>query len=252
MLHKSCSTIKRGFTLIELLVVIAIIAILAAILFPVFARARENARRASCQSNLKQIALGVTMYAQDYDEKLPCTRVSSTAYSATQPYAWADNLQPYLRSTQIFQCPSETNSEGTGVTAWGASPVAYAPGYSDYYMNTATRGISDAAFNSPALTVLLGDGDSGNSNNSYDGCLESWADQTAGDSAGAACTAAEPYITNLTPAGRHLDGANYAFADGHVKWLKGSIMSGTVINGSSAIGNSLYTTSNGKATFDPS
>src|SRR5688572_18777417 len=86
---------KQGFTLIELLVVIAIIAILAAILFPVFARARENARRASCQSNLKQIGLGIAQYSQDYDEKLtPCYDSQTSASSLP----WQSLIQPYVKS----------------------------------------------------------------------------------------------------------------------------------------------------------
>jgi len=247
---------RRGFTLIELLVVIAIIAILASILFPVFARARENARRASCQSNLKQIALGVAMYIQDYDEKMPRTRFSATLVTPTNPYGWADMLQPYLKSTQIFQCPSETNSANTSVGLNGSAPSVTAPGYSDYFMNAAAFNQSDAAFASPSLTVLLGDSMSGNSYNNYDGCSFSYADQSY-LATGSACATAQSYTTNETnlagtdgSAGRHLDGANYAFADGHVKWLKGSIISGTIINGSTAIGNRLYPTSNGKATFD--
>jgi len=241
---------RKGFTLIELLVVIAIIAILASILFPVFARARENARRASCQSNLKQIALSMFMYNQDYDEKLPAVRAPYAAFNpGGNAYGWADRLQPYLKSTQILQCPSETN---------GPSSVPTSPGYSDYFMNTATQGISDASLNAPSLTVLLGDGVSGNSANRFDGCFNSYADQTGSSFVGSACSSAQSYVTNLisftgvTAAGRHLDGANYAFADGHVKWLKGSIISGSVINGSTAIGNKLYPTSNGQATFDPS
>jgi prepilin-type N-terminal cleavage/methylation domain-containing protein/prepilin-type processing-associated H-X9-DG protein len=95
---------KQGFTLIELLVVIAIIAILAAILFPVFARARENARRASCQSNLKQIGLGIFQYSQDYDETM--TPSNQTNSGSSTP--WHNLLQPYVKSTQIFRCPSNT------------------------------------------------------------------------------------------------------------------------------------------------
>ncbi|BCM92029.1 hypothetical protein IAD21_03908 [Abditibacteriota bacterium] len=98
----------RGFTLIELLVVIAIIAILAAILFPVFARARENARRASCQSNLKQIGLGLIQYAQDYDETLPAWYSGpSNISNSTTSYKWNDAIYPYVKSEQIFTCPSD-------------------------------------------------------------------------------------------------------------------------------------------------
>jgi len=90
---------RKGFTLIELLVVIAIIAILAAILFPVFARARENARRSSCASNLKNIGLGVIQYVQDNDEMLPLNGAITSGPTGT--------LQPYVKSKQIFQCPSD-------------------------------------------------------------------------------------------------------------------------------------------------
>lgn len=98
---------NRGFTLIELLVVIAIIAILAAILFPAFARARENARRTSCLSNMKQIGLGVTQYLQDYDEKYPFNnQVGVPAYSTTIEANWIAQTQPYIKSWQLFRCPS--------------------------------------------------------------------------------------------------------------------------------------------------
>src|SRR5438045_8639866 len=96
---------RFGFTLIELLVVIAIIASLAAILVPVFARARENARRSSCQSNLKQVCLGITQYVQDYDEKMPLVAFSGgTGYVTTSTPAdgWANTIQPYVKSLQIL------------------------------------------------------------------------------------------------------------------------------------------------------
>jgi len=97
---------RHGFTLIELLVVIAIIAILAAILFPVFARAREKARQASCQSNLKQIALAFKMYDQDYDERTPGGWYAS--WNATEPYFWCWTIYPYLKNKQLLVCPSNT------------------------------------------------------------------------------------------------------------------------------------------------
>src|SRR2546421_4309664 len=97
---------RTAFTLIELLVVIAIIAILAAILFPVFARARENARRSSCQSNLKQIGLGVLQYVQDYDETFPMGRTADPILGQWAS-GWSATIQPYVKSSQIMQCPSE-------------------------------------------------------------------------------------------------------------------------------------------------
>ncbi len=100
--------IKMGFTLIELLVVIAIIAILAAILFPVFGRVRENARRSSCQSNLKQIGLAVIQYTQDYDEIMPIVDDDQGA-----PF-WMDNLYPYYKSYQLLKCPSDSRQLNIG------------------------------------------------------------------------------------------------------------------------------------------
>ena len=119
-----------AFTLVELLVVIAIIAILAAILFPVFARARENARRASCQSNLKQIGLGLIQYVQDYDEKYPSYQLSY----GTNDISWPSVTFPYTKSAQIYACPS-TSEQGV------ASP--FAPSR-QYYGRLASDG-SDGA-----------------------------------------------------------------------------------------------------------
>jgi prepilin-type N-terminal cleavage/methylation domain-containing protein/prepilin-type processing-associated H-X9-DG protein len=188
---------RRGFTLIELLVVIAIIAILAAILFPVFARARENARRASCQSNLKQIALGVKQYTQDYDEKLPLEYAELTGNGvfngATADEGWTDLLQPYLKSIQIFQCPSETQAPGADDGA----------AYTDYWYNQNLSNKSEAAIEYSSLCILNGDGIGANGSYVLSG----------GNAADG--------LAVLEGAQRHLDGANYSFVDGHVKWLKG-------------------------------
>jgi len=109
---------KRGFTLIELLVVIAVIAVLAAILFPVFARVRENARRSSCQSNLKQIGMGLSLYSQDSDETFIADWYGPMGYGETDPkgvapgrYKWMDAVYPYIKNQQIFSCPSERSSD---------------------------------------------------------------------------------------------------------------------------------------------
>jgi len=102
---------KRGFTLIELLVVIAIIAILAAILFPVFARAREKARQASCLSNVKQITLGFLMYAQDYDEYIRSSYIPNPVHHTY--WTWFFGIAPYLKNVQVLRCPSESWDMGT-------------------------------------------------------------------------------------------------------------------------------------------
>lgn len=239
---------KKGFTLIELLVVIAIIAILASILFPVFARARENARRASCQSNLKQIGLGIMQYTQDYDEKYPLV-IQAAAGTATpnHPRGWADAIQPYLKSTQLFQCPSETGSPDiatTGAFIGQVDPNAYQ--YTDYWFNEILTEKSQAAVVAVSLTVMNGDGTGGTSSSNtgvgahrYDGCNVNSSTNCAAYNG-----TTDAYITGLSGGahGRHLDGMNFAFADGHVKWYKGDKVAGsTTINGSAAIRNSSWT-----------
>src|SRR5262245_47809074 len=104
---------RRAFTLIELLVVIAIIAILAAILFPVFAKAREAARAASCKSNVKQIMTGIQMYTQDYDEILPMGGHNSNGTNVP-PTRWYQFIDPYLKNAGVFRCPSYQQPRGYG------------------------------------------------------------------------------------------------------------------------------------------
>jgi len=245
---------KRGFTLIELLVVIAIIAILASILFPVFARARENARRASCQSNLKQIALGVFQYTQDYDEKYPKVIVNggtgsppaTTTSDPSNPYGWADALQPYLKSTQIFQCPSDSGAPVAATSgAFNGLIDPTATQYTDYWLNSQMSAVSQASIESVSLTVMNGDGSGDRSYYYYDGC------NANGGTTYATCDTTISYAQGLGAAhGRHLDGGNVAFADGHVKWLKGNIVgTGTTINASTAIRNKAWASSYGYPTF---
>jgi len=233
MPHAATRGKKSGFTLIELLVVIAIIAILAAILFPVFARARENARRTSCLSNVKQIALGIFMYSQDYDEKLPTYYVNldgaanyQSGADADSDKGWAQTMQPYLKSTQIFQCPSESGAPTAAEIESGAE-------YSDYWLNLEASGKSDATFDYPSQTVLLGDGGAGSAAYIASGCSSTGVD------ADGHCTAhAGTNVHAYIPGGgatRHLDGTNFGFADGHVKWLKGVVNAGTNNPNSTAV-----------------
>ncbi len=151
------SSVNKGFTLIELLVVIAIIAILAAILFPVFGSIRENARRTSCASNLKQLGLALTQYTQDFDEMLPMGS-SAGRGNLGGGDGWAGRVFPFVKSQAVFACPDDTASpvpNSVGGMAYTLSPVSYA-------YNTALSGIPPLGIqgalprlNAPAKTVML-------------------------------------------------------------------------------------------------
>ena len=141
---------RSAFTLIELLLVIAIISLLAAILVPVFARAREKARQTSCSSNLKQIGLGLMQYVQDFDETYPFTFYGYTlgvgnTYVPGAGYHWTGAIQPYIKSTAVFSCPSNTKNGGfpnSPVTA--TTPISYgANGYSLFSFGNARALLGD-------------------------------------------------------------------------------------------------------------
>ena len=185
----------RGFTLIELLVVIAIIAILAAILFPVFARAREKARQTSCLSNVKQISLAMMMYAEDYDEQF-------VACSAT--YRWYTPIYPYVKNAQVFQCPSLSN-ETTGNST------------TDYTLNGCfAHGVALAEFEYPSQTIMISEREKDAPWDGYHPWPTSGGDWNdldtylGGDG--------HNWLTEHIAKARHNDGSNYGFADGHAKW----------------------------------
>jgi len=189
---------RRGFTLIELLVVIAIIAILAAILFPVFARAREKARQTSCLSNVKQLSLGMMQYAQDYDELLP--RYSDRDCAGGR-HNWNVVIYPYVRNDQVFRCPSDTAIfPGIGVNYPHVHTCAISG-------SAILPGVSLAKIKFPAETMSLCD--------TYPGALVYCR----------VCYPNGPRVgeeTNRIPLDRHNEGCNVGYCDGHAKWQKSS------------------------------
>ncbi|PQV62581.1 hypothetical protein B1R32_12819 [Abditibacterium utsteinense] len=229
-------TKKLGFTLIELLVVIAIIAILAAILFPVFGRARENARRSSCQSNLKQIGLGILQYTQDFDEKYPTLRwLNSGSDDLDQANSWRREIFPYIKSSQLFSCPSNTNndkpagdSEPSRMTALTAAGITNAPRFGRSYV---INGSTDTIGGTPLTNVGV--------TNYMPASLASIED-SAQTVAVAEYEWVDPQLnfgdgnaTNVNASGLyfrgHLGTANFLFCDGHVKAMKPSA-TGSPIN----------------------
>ncbi|MEN6301106.1 MAG: DUF1559 domain-containing protein [Armatimonadia bacterium] len=196
---------KKGFTLIELLVVIAIIAILAAILFPVFAKAREKARQSSCLSNVKQIMLGVLSYAQDYDEVLPY----ASHWGEPTPRNWWQYLDPYVKNAQIFICPSQRGASCD--YGWNYQNFGYRAAANTYQYGP---GQSLGAVLMPAETILIGD-DPDTGMYGAGGIYIYGPTQVSPPADG---------IGNVS--GRHNDGGNYAFCDGHAKWLSRSQAAG--------------------------
>ena len=232
---------KRAFTLIELLVVIAIISILAAILFPVFARARESARRASCLSNMKQLGLGMMMYVQDYDgvyfaRSYGGTYAGQTTAGATTTTGyWApwgampDSewiLDSYIKNKQIFDCPSyEGFYPANNPPILNGIAYNLIPGYPQGNAGVAT--LSEAAIQYPSQMLAFVDSSWG---------PDAYAPQTATGGAGSNagnwnanfCRVSRDSCADNPESdkryGRHLDGVNVAYMDGHAKWQKVDVL----------------------------
>lgn len=207
-----------GFTLIELLVVIAILSILAAILFPVFATARDKARASACSSNEKQIGLAFLQYAQDYDEVLPCGRAGGGM-------GWAAQVYPYLRSWAVFTCPNDvSNATSTKI------PFSYAINENLNYEWAALKPLPLNKFTAPDKTVALFEVHGIALTNPS--ILETASPSAYG------YTQAPPngggrYATgdmgnrqfNAAADPQHGPGSNFVAADGHVKFLTGDKVS---------------------------
>lgn len=219
----------HAFTLIELLVVIAIISILAAILFPVFAQAREKARQTGCLSNMKQIGTAALMYAQDYDERVPRNWYGEMGFEATtapgdtpERYKWMDVLQPYVKNTQIFTCssasalvyvPRTTLKGGQTTIKYGSYAYNRAYGGFDLDTDTTPAGKSLAQFALPSETVWFAETVGGGP---YDFDFR-WPDVASNP----LVTSTSPRKLALGPAEyvieRHQGRTNVLWCDGHVK-----------------------------------
>ena len=193
---------EPGFTLIELLVVIAIISILAAILFPAFAQAREKARQTACASNEKQLSLGILMYAQDSDEVLPPTQ-------ALDNTLWPALINPYVKNTQVRLCPSDA---GETVNSYGLNELTFVDLTDGPPVPTP---LALPAFQTPTTTVMLGELGVGS--------LGNLADLTTPRLGAYKLTAPDVDLNDqydARPAARHFQRANVGFMDGHVKALR--------------------------------
>jgi len=253
-MRSECNRTRSGFTLIELLVVIAIIAILAAILFPVFAKVREKARQTACLSNVKQLGLAFMQYEQDFDESPPNT----TNLYGYGP-GWAGQIYPYVKSAAVFRCPSDTTTDGTN-----EHDSSYALNKNlGVDNNDVHTSFPISAYTAPSMTVLLLEvqGNSGvdvtktlddsggasrfngspagygvglsnplNPGAGYDPagggnfgtCPGSGMQWATGPLSGRPAFANDCHFLTT---GRHTGGSNFLLADDHAKWLRGSSVS---------------------------
>ena len=195
----------RGFTLIELLVVIAIIAILAAILFPVFARARAKADQTQCLNNIRQLNMGIVMYTMDYDTTFPTLHADPFSGVDQDFGTFHDAILPYVKNEQIFECPSQRGYPGYSLNAW-----------------TTFNGFDTNSPTEPAQFVVLAEHNKLHMENGAQHiCFHMWGWQ--GWTSGSYNPATPPDMNEVNTQLRtaaHNEGMNVAYCDGHAKWGK--------------------------------
>jgi prepilin-type N-terminal cleavage/methylation domain-containing protein/prepilin-type processing-associated H-X9-DG protein len=218
--------IKSGFTLIELLVTIAIISLLAAILFPVFGQARAKARQAACASNLKQLGLGLMMYVQDYDERLPGNETPQGGFDQPmgwlqpriegQPNTyrnWAREIMPYVKNIGVYVCPQSKPRSGDGAPG-GTTEVDSPPGgNTSYLMNGVVESQASARISNAADLIFL------HEVRNHNRVAQVRPVRIAGSNPPVATSFSHMYYDRI-----HNDGANLLFCDGHVKWQRRDAM----------------------------
>jgi prepilin-type N-terminal cleavage/methylation domain-containing protein/prepilin-type processing-associated H-X9-DG protein len=216
-MHAHKNDVRHGFTLIELLIVISIIALLAAILFPVFSRARESARRSSCLSNMKQLGTALLMYTQDYDEAM-CGNASNADEGAGLALGfmdaaagrnWAASLMPYVKNLQVFVCPSAVPYSKVGGNSAYFELSTTGAGNTSYAGNYIVEDRKLAAIPEPARIVMLREF-------KFYQCTAQMRPVPSGSNF------VQFQHANLEYS--HFEGANRLFCDGHAKWAKKTSM----------------------------
>lgn len=240
---------RRALTLLEMLVLVAVLAIIAAILFPVFVRDR-GPRKSYCQNNMKQISLAFKQYINDFEDRYPLFMVTNGSATGVPPYGWADALQPYIKNTQVYQCSNDVNEGDDDPTK---------PNYCDYWYNAnfilrikgKIKGARESMLGSPSQTIIAGDGGNTNGTTTGNARYNQCGDGTSLTKFGQLCTPSTGNYATYPAAQLHLDGANFAYADGHVKWLRGNnpTQSAGVLSNNMTQKSIAQGTNAGKATF---